>query len=293
MRYGIMAMQMGLLIPAGKTGNDLLTYVMDFDHAALVSRLVDEGFNLIELGGDLGMFFPQTFFPPAIDALLKLKKERNLRYTIHLPLWSVEPSTPQTHVREGSTRSIIEVIQVTMRLEPECYVLHATGALAAEFTQMRLPDEGKALILRLFQSHALQSLKSILEETDLPSRKLAIETIEFPFDMMFELAEALDLSVCLDTGHILAGFSGKVELFDVLEKVLPRLGEIHLHDCPSYTRDGRLGYGKDHQPLGTGDLDVARILKRLEQADYQGPIIFELSSDEAKHSIQYIKTLKL
>lgn len=292
MRYGIMAMQMGLLIPSGKTGNDLLSYVMGFDHAALVSQLADDGFDLIELGGDLGMFFPQTFFPPAIDALQKLKKDRSLNYTVHLPLWSVEPSTPQTHVREGSTRALIEIIQATMRLEPECYVLHATGSLAAEFSQMRLPDVGKGLILRLFQSHALQSLKSILEETDLPSRKLAIETIEFPFEMMFELAEALDLSVCLDTGHVLAGFSGKVELFDVLEKVLPRLGEIHLHDCPHYAKDGKLGYGKDHQPLGTGDLDVARLVKRLEQANYEGPIIFELSSDEAKRSLEYIQSIK-
>ncbi len=278
LRYGIMAMQLGLLIPSDKSGTDLLGYVMSFDHTTLVNRLADDGFKLIELGGDLGMFFPQTFFPPAIDALQKLKQERGLSYTVHLPLWSVEPSTPLTHVREGSTRSIIEIIQATMRLEPECYVLHATGSLAAEFSQMHLPAEGKGLILRLFQSHALQSLKSILEETDLPGRKLAIETIEFPFELMLELAEALDLSVCLDTGHILAGFSGKVELFDVLEKVLPRLGEIHLHDCPYYGKEGKLGYGKDHQPLGTGDLDVARLLKRLEEANYKGPIIFELSS---------------
>jgi sugar phosphate isomerase/epimerase len=253
----------------------------------LVRGLASKGFSLIELGGDLGMLLPQTFTPAAIERLAALKAELGLSYTVHLPLWSVEPSTMQTPVREGSVRAVSDCIRATQPLTPEVYVLHATGALAAEFYRMRIPELARTLVLRQFQSGARQSVRTILAETSLLPRQLAVETIEFPFDLTLELAEELDLSVCLDTGHVLVGFSGAVDVFDALERCLPRLGEIHLHDGPRFM--GEPGYGKDHRPLGTGDLDVPRLLKRLEQAGFNGPVIFELRVEEALASLVYIE----
>jgi sugar phosphate isomerase/epimerase len=291
MRFGVMAMQLPLLVPSGSP-EQAIAHIMQFDHAALVRKIHEKGFNLIELGGDLVLFMPHTFAPPAIERLARLKEEQNLAYTVHLPLWSVEPSTLLQPVREGSVRAIVDCIRATLPLEPEVYILHATGALAAEFIQMRLPPEAKGLIIRQFQQNAMQSLKSIISETGIASRKLAIETIEFPFDLTFEMAEALDLSICLDVGHVLAGFSGERELFDVLETVLPRLGEIHLHDAPWYQKDGVLGYGKDHQVLGAGDLDIGRLLDRLQSAGWNGPIIYELNLEEALVSMGVIRALR-
>jgi sugar phosphate isomerase/epimerase len=291
MRFGVMAMQLPLLVPSGSP-EQAIAHIMQFDHAALVRKIHEKGFNLIELGGDLVLFMPHTYAPPAIERLARLKEEQNLAYTVHLPLWSVEPSTLLQPVREGSVRAIVDCIRATLPLNPEVYVLHATGALAAEFTQMRLPPEAKGLIIRQFQQNAMQSLKSIISETGIASRKLAIETIEFPFDLTFEMAEALDLSICLDVGHVLAGFSGERELFDVLETVLPRLGEIHLHDAPWYQKDGVLGYGKDHQVLGAGDLDIGRLLDRLQSAGWNGPIIYELNLEEALASMGVIRALR-
>ncbi len=291
MRFGVMAMQMNLLIPSGRNPEEVMAQVVGFDHAALVRRVSSAGFRLIELGGDLTLFFPHSYTPDAIEALAQLKTELGLSYTLHLPLWSVEPSSPLEAVREGSVKALIDNIRAAMPLDPEMYVLHATGALAAEFYQMRLPPAGKALILRLFQGNARASLQTLLSETGIPSRRLAIETIEFPFELTLELAEALDLSICLDTGHVLVGFSGPVDLFDVLEQVLPRLGEIHLHDGPWQGPERRIGYGKDHQALGKGDLDVTRLLERLAAARYDGPIIFELAEEEALASLQAIRSI--
>lgn len=291
MRFGVMAMQMNMLIPSEKPPAEMMAQLAGFDHAALVRRIHAGGFQLIELGGDLCLFFPQSYSPSAIQALAQLKQELGLSYTLHLPLWSVEPSTPLGPVRLGSVQAMAEIIRAAIPLDPECYVLHATGALAAEFYQMRLPPSGKALILRLFQNNAMQSLKTLLAETGIPSRKLAIETIEFPFEMTLEMAETLDLSICLDTGHVLVGFSGPVQLFDVLEQVLPRLGEIHLHDGPWQGPQRSIGYGKDHQALGKGDLDVDCLLKRLAEARYQGPIIFELRMEEALESLETIRRI--
>jgi sugar phosphate isomerase/epimerase len=171
------------------------------------------------------------------------------------------------------------------------YVLHATGAVAAEFFRMQIPELARALLMRQFQNAARDSLKQILSATNLSGRKLAIETIEFPFELTLEMAEDLDLSICFDTGHVLVGFSGPVDLFDALERCLPRLGEVHLHDGPWQGPNQDIGYGEDHQPLGSGDLDVRHLLNRLESAGFDGPIIFELRTEEALASLEYIRNL--
>lgn len=289
MRFGIITMQRGALIPSGMSMEEAIVYIASLDHADLARRLFAHGFDPIELGGDMSLFLPQSFNPATVERLADLKAEMGLTYTVHLPLWSLEPSTPLAPVREGSVRVVTDMIRATRSLAPECYVLHATGALAAEFYRMDLPDLAKGLLLQQFQGHARQSIQSILDETGLPSRQLAIETIEFPLDLTLELAEDLDLSLCLDTGHVLAGFSGSVNLAEALERCLPRLAEVHLHDAPWQGPEGEIGYGKDHRPLGTGDLDVKWFLDRLAEAQFNGPIIFELTVEEALASLEVIR----
>jgi sugar phosphate isomerase/epimerase len=292
MRFGIMTMQREALIPAGMSIEEAMAYLVTLDHAGLARRLFDRGFDPIEIGGDMPLLLPHTLDPPTIERLAALKEETGLTYTVHLPLWSVEPSTPLAPVREGSVRALVDTLQATLPLEPEVYVLHATGALAAEFYRMNLPEFARGFLLRQFQGHAAASIRTILAETGLPSRQLAIETIEFPLDLTIELADELDLSLCLDTGHVLAGFSGAVEFFEALERCLPRLGEVHLHDCPQIQAGQEPAYGQDHQALGRGDLDVGRLLDRLGQARWNGPIILELTIEEALASLESIRAVR-
>jgi sugar phosphate isomerase/epimerase len=289
MRYGIMAMQIGELVPPGLTPGDAMAHIAGFNHAGLVRKLAGSGFKTIELGGDLSIFLPHTYSPPAILQLLEVKEELAISYTQHLPLWSVEPSTPLTPVRQGSVQAVVESIRATQPLDPEVYVFHATGALAAEFFRMKLPDMARNLILRQFQSGARQSIQTILRETGIASRRLAIETIEFPLDLTLELAEELDLSICFDTGHVLAGFSGAPDFFEALESCLPRLLEVHLHDSPWFSPEQTPGYGLDHQALGRGDLDLSRFLTRLKESKFQGPLIFELTVEQARESLAYLE----
>ncbi|MBI5033257.1 MAG: sugar phosphate isomerase/epimerase [Chloroflexi bacterium] len=293
MRYGIMTMQLSALIPSGVTSPQAaMAQIAQFDLSSLVRQLVSHGFKTIELGGDLAMFMPHTFAPSSIEKLAALKKDLAITYTVHLPLWSVEPSTPEMHVRQGSVRALVDIIRATQPLEPEDYVLHAYGALASEFYRMNIPESARMLILQIFQANARDSIKTILAETGIPSRKLAVETIEFPLDMMLALANELDTSICFDTGHVLAGFPGPIDFFDALEKCLPRIAQFHLHDCPSLARTGQIGYGKDHQALGKGDLDLARFLNRLKQVNFSGPLVYELTVPEALASIQVVNAIK-
>jgi sugar phosphate isomerase/epimerase len=292
MRFGVMTIQLSELLPQGANPEEMRGTLGGFSHAAMVRKLGALGFNPIELSGDLGMFLPQAFNPQAINAMAALKAEISVGYTVHLPLWSVETSTPLTPVRHGSVRAVIENILATRPLDPEVYVLHATGALAAEFYQMHLPDIARTYLLQQFQKGALDSVQTILQETGIPSRKLAVETIEFPFALTLEIAEQLDLSLCLDVGHILSGFSGPLDLYDVVNQCLPRLAEVHLHDAVDVAAKGQVVYGQDHQTLGTRDLDTARFLDVLASAGYTGPIILELPVSQALASMDVIRQLR-
>jgi len=285
-----MTMQLDALVPTGVPAEKVMASIMGFDHAGLAKSLFDKGFNPIELGGDLGMFLPQAYSPDTIQRLAALKTA-GLTYTQHLPLWSVEPSTPLKPVREGSVEAVVQTIHQVTPIEPEVYILHATGALAAEFYNMRISELARNLILRQFQDGARASIKAILAESGLPSRKLAIETIEFPLDMTLELAEEFDLSICLDTGHVLAGFPGWFDFFEVVEKLIPRLAEVHLHDSKKMP-EGVRGYGEDHKPLGHGDLELGRFLDYLEAANFTGPMVFELKTDEALESLKLIRSIR-
>jgi sugar phosphate isomerase/epimerase len=290
MRFGIMAMQLEALIPPGIPADEVMAGIMSFDHAGLAKNLFDKGFSPVELGGDLGMFLPNVYSPESVGRLAALRSN-NLSYTLHLPLWSVEPSTPLRPVREGSVEAVVQSIKATVPLQPEVCVLHATGALAAEFYNMKISELARTLILRQFQNGARESIRAILAETGLPSRRLAIETIEFPLDLTLELAEEFDLSLCLDTGHVLAGFPGWFDFFEVVEKLLPRLTEVHLHDCRKMP-PGVRGYGEDHKSLGTGDLDLGRFLDRLAAANFTGPLVFELNVDEALESLNVVRSIR-
>lgn len=291
LRFGIMSSQLGLLNPNLLTNQNQPSILGEYTHAKLIQKIVEFGFELIELSGDLSLFLPDFYTENALQELMKVKRELGLHYTVHLPLWSIEPSTPVRSVRDGSILELSDHIKRMEEIEPEVYVMHATGALASEFCRMDLPEKTKEIILRQFQANAIDSIQQIISNTGIQSRRIAIETIEFPFDKTFEIADELDLSICFDTGHVLVGFSGPIDFFDALDLSYPRLAEIHLHDGPWQGHENNIGYGQDHQTIGNGDLDTERFLYWLFENSFSGPVIFELPLENAIESFKIIQNL--
>ncbi len=291
LRFGVGSMQVGRMMELAGSAEGLLEYILTFDHAAAVRDLAEHGFDIVELSGDVEIFLPGAYSEAAVAGLLELKRDLGLAYTVHLPMWSVEPSSPQQDVRRGSVEAVVRAIRTTLPLEPEVFVLHATNALAAEMGRWKLPPIARTALLGILQENARRSLVEILEATGIATRSLAVETIEFPFDLTLELAEELDLGVCVDVGHVLAGFSGTLDPFEALERALPRLMEVHLHDSPRMGPDGEMRYDLDHRPLGQGDLDVPRLLSVLDAAGFGGPVVFELPLDQAVASLETIRRL--
>ncbi|MFW9923041.1 MAG: cobamide remodeling phosphodiesterase CbiR [Candidatus Thorarchaeota archaeon] len=250
-------------------------------YANVMRKSIAAGFKHIEITGDLPYVLPGILSPDEIDLLLEIKKKEKITYSVHLPLWGIEPATFSPYVRKGSVETLIESIELTKPLEPVCWVFHSAGKINNEFLNFKFPDLARGIMMQQFVSWAKDSIKTILEKTDIPSRKFAVENIEFPFTAIEPVIQELDVSICFDTGHLIAGFSGKFTTMEFVERYYERIIELHLHDG-AYPRI-------DHKPLGTQDLPVEELLRELLERKFTGPLVFELSLEEAKQSMKYIE----
>ena len=93
--------------------------------------------------------------------------------------------------------------------------------------------------------------------------------------------EGCETALCLDTGHLMLGGDDPVR---VAEVAAHRVGIVHLKDVDRRLADrvaaGELGYeeavrGGVFKPLGSGDVDVERVIELLEESGYRGWYVLE------------------
>lgn len=284
MKFGILTLQ--------KDGADqsfaninILNPASIIDPVKYVRHALKSGFKNIEITYDINTMVPGIFDELKIKELKDLKDKYDLSYSVHLPLWSVELACPHPYIRNAGVNLTIDAIRTMEALEPEVYVLHATGALVAEFLRMELPPFFDSFLARHMLKFSVEAIEQILTSTGIPSRKIAIECIEFPFELMDDMIKKMDLSICLDVGHILAGFSGKITIGRFIEKYFSRISEVHLHDAYKRQNGGKYDVA-DHLPLGHGDLDYVWLIKELYDKGYDKRIIFELGLRESLESLK-------
>ncbi|MHA1722349.1 MAG: TIM barrel protein, partial [Candidatus Baldrarchaeia archaeon] len=161
-------------------------------------------------------------------------------------------------------------------------------ALASEFTRLPAPPPLKRLINEAFSDFASESVKSLIELSKIDSRRIAVENVEFDFEYTRRIVDANDTSICFDTGHLMAGYSGDYDPLQFLEKNFDRIVELHLHDGYRRVVNGRVEIG-DHLALGDGDLPVCSLLNLLQERGFDGVIVFELPLESALKSMEYIR----
>jgi sugar phosphate isomerase/epimerase len=101
-----------------------------------------------------------------------------------------------------------------------------------------------------------------------------------------EVIEQNNCSLCVDTGHFLAGFSGEYDLLDIITEHLSNITEIHLHDC---FLDEKTNKPIDHQALGTGLFD-SQVLDYMQKVQFSKPIMLEMTFEQVKQSEQWFKS---
>ena len=268
--------------------------VPDFSRLDIIESVrdaVSKGWSVLELSMDVKHIVPSSITPESINRLIDLKDELGISYTIHLPYLSIELATFNEHVRKGCVESIVEIIELSEALDPEAYVLHATGDLAAEFSSQSYGSTIAYLLSTLLAGFAAKSVEEIISKTEISPRKLAIENCTFPFDITRDVIDDLDTSICFDTAHLLCRMSGSETIMDFYNTHKDRISEIHIQDA-TYTEYDDAVAREDHIALGQGIMGesvLREFLLELVKDKFDGPLIFELTMDEAKESLELIK----
>ncbi|MHA2395541.1 MAG: cobamide remodeling phosphodiesterase CbiR [Candidatus Thorarchaeota archaeon] len=296
LRFGITSLEFQEV--AGKVVIDGIPDFSRLDVVDLVRDAVSVGHSVIELTMDVAHIIPGSLTPECINRLVDLKDELGHTYTAHLPFWSIELATFNEHVRMGGVASTIEAIELAKPLEPEAYVLHVTGDLAANFSSLNYDTGLVRLISTLLAGYAAASVEDIISRTEdiisrteINPRELAIENVEFPFDIMRDVIDDLDTSICFDTAHLLSRMSGTESVMDFYRTHRDRITEVHLLDATYQEYDGAVAR-EDHIALGhgiMGDAVLREFLIELVKDKFEGPIIFELTKDEARESLDLIR----
>ena len=133
-----------------------------------------------------------------------------------------------------------------------------------------------------------RSVEEILTQTEIAPHRIAVENVEFPFEITRSIIDEYDLSICFDTGHLLTKYSGDESVFEFYREHRNRITELHLNDG-TYKEVEGVPIHEDHLALGTGELPVREFLQELLKDNFDGPMIFELTNEEVRQSLQMIK----
>ncbi|MHA1323437.1 MAG: cobamide remodeling phosphodiesterase CbiR [Candidatus Helarchaeota archaeon] len=250
----------------------------------LVEKAINAGYEHIELSMDLEYVLPGALSRRIIKKLKHIQEKMDISYSIHLPIWSIELASPNAVIRDASIRCAIDSIKRTSILNPLAYVIHLTGGLAAEFSKVSLDSKIQATIFRIMNGFAAISIEKILKETGIAPGLIAVENVEFPFSITRQLIDKYNLSVCLDFGHQICGYSGKETVFELWELHKDKTIELHLNDGIIMAN----GIPNDHIAIGDGSFPLD-LIDLIIQDGFQGPAVFELPFAAAQKSLQRIR----
>lgn len=226
------------------------SFVYPADYATNVRYLgpyVDE-IELLFFESDL----PSLPTKAQVSELHDLGRQLALTYNVHLPLdldlGNQESRSRKTAVERQALfiERLIPLTPTTFTLHLQCNLGHSTG------------DDVIA-----WQNRTIQSLEELLNLTTVSNRSFSVETLDYAPMWFAPIVDRLNLSVCVDVGHVLRyGF----DLQKTLEMFDQRITIFHLHGVAD---------GKDHLSLTQLDPMPGKIMRAYLER-YQGTVSLEM-----------------
>lgn len=268
--------------------NKRMLSLRQFGGGATLFLRFTEGFEaLAETVSRLGLGYlelicePQLLYPREISRAERLRlrgilEDYGLTPTVHTTFYDLNLASLNPRIREASTGQLRECLEFASDLGARLAVVHSG----------ELPGDYPASLLSTSRLHLLEGLREALELAEGLGVTLVLENsgrgharglIQSAPEHL-ELIETLgspNCKIAFDVGH---AHTLGLDLVEYLQRVLPHLAEVHLHD-----NDGR---DDQHLPLGEGTADFGAVLAVLERENYSGPLILEMVSLEDLKSCQ-------
>jgi len=198
-----------------------------------------------------------------ISELSRLAEAYDLTYNIHLPT-DISISDPKPETQQQALDIILSVIDLASPLAPTAYALH--------IPYNKNPSARDKV--SSWQDRVFRNLQKILAQ-GIPPELIAVENLDYPFDLLDGMIDDLDLSVCLDLGHLMAHDDDMKTVFDTYGS---KTSIIHLH-----------GFNEDRDHIALDQLSaelVQSVLWILQR--FKGTVSLEVFSfDDLKASLDF------
>lgn len=244
-----------------------------------VNKVVDEIDVLASLGFD---YLELTLDPPGAhhslvraqqDDILTALRSYGMGLVCHLPTF-VYTADLSERIRDASLKEMIDSMEVARSLGAEKVVCHpgyigGMGALVLEQSKM-LADES----LRTIAREARNLGMVVCLENMFPRYLSYVE----PEDFVLIFNHCPELRMTLDIGHAHIEDKKGNRVFRFLEMWGQRVSHIHLSD--------NRGKKDEHLSVGSGTVDIHRIVKVLSRTGYSGTMTLEIFSGDRRDLVK-------
>jgi len=233
-----------------------------------IEEIGEMGFNYVEVTMD-----PPEATPQKILAQKRPIRELLHRYgmgiTGHLPTF-VWTSDLYESLRKVSIQETLDALEAGSELGIEKVVLHPgyiTGL-------------GKFLLDRS-RGYGMESIGTILKKATGLGMTLCIENmfpqanfLSTPYEFQEVFQSFPEIRLALDIGHANLG-GGKNKSSEFIHQYGYRIGHVHAND--------NFGKEDNHLPIGAGIIDFGKILRELNEAQYDETLTLEVFSKDKEY----------
>lgn len=211
------------------------------------------------------------------EQLRTLKEKYGIYFTFHLDE-ETAPCSFSTPIREGWLRVTRDAIVLARETGVPTVNVHWPRGI-----YITLPDRVDYLFNRYREEYRRNTLifRQVCEEASQGKVLICVENTEAPWqpfqtEAIETLLESPLFGLTLDVGHDMVANHGDAAFY---QRYADRLRHMHLHDATAK---------RCHLPLGTGELDIAALIRRAEDAGARA--VVEIKTIAAlRDSVKYLK----
>jgi len=156
-----------------------------------------------------------TLFSDAvIDELERLATELKLDYDVHLPM-DISISDQDTQNQRHALKTLNQIIERVSPLAPSTHCLHIPYN-EADF---------ESHSIKKWRTRVRTNLEKLLDP-GVDASRISIENLDYPIDLIADIVLELNLSICLDAGHLIHhGY----DVADAFDRYFSKISVMHLH----------------------------------------------------------------
>jgi sugar phosphate isomerase/epimerase len=233
-----------------------------------IEEIGEMGFDYVEVTMD-----PPEATPKKLLAQKRQIQELLFRYgmaiTGHLPTF-VWTSDLYESLRKASIQETLDALEAGSELGIEKVVLHPGN----------ITGLGKFLLDRS-RRYGMESIGTILQKATSFGMSLCIENmfpqanfLSNPYEFQEVFQSFPEIRLALDIGHANLG-GGKNKSSEFIHQYGYRIGHVHAHD--------NFGKEDNHLPIGAGIIDFGKIMRELNEAQYDETLTLEVFSKDREY----------